>query len=299
MPIPTPVQGETRDDFVSRCIPAILDEYGRTQAAAICISTWNEQSKDYQHWKSFDDEATRFERIYSKPIEDALMEGLQPVLDTFNGESPKTELFNFEPTKEKLREIYEVVGSNFGLRTIREQKAQHEHLIFKAETDYRNILVDEMIKYFNSDAAAVVGSIERVSRDVIEMVGSKVFQTAVEEGWGIDQTAKALERQFKIRSASRAKTIARTETLRAASIGDLTGIRQVATETSSRIETTWIPTFDNSARDFHMSMAGQSIIDKVQTFTSGQGNSLRYPRDEKAPASETINCRCTSRHRLL
>lgn len=42
MPIPKPQGGETEQEFVSRCIEAIYDEYGQEQGSAICYSTWRE-----------------------------------------------------------------------------------------------------------------------------------------------------------------------------------------------------------------------------------------------------------------
>jgi hypothetical protein len=45
MPIPTPTSSETEQDYVSRCIEAIYDEYGAEQASAICYSTYRKESK--------------------------------------------------------------------------------------------------------------------------------------------------------------------------------------------------------------------------------------------------------------
>jgi len=42
MPIPQPKGGETEQDFVSRCISEIYNEYGEEQSAGICYSTWRE-----------------------------------------------------------------------------------------------------------------------------------------------------------------------------------------------------------------------------------------------------------------
>jgi hypothetical protein len=39
MPIPK-VSGETEQEYVSKCIPAIIDEYGQEQSAAICYNTY-------------------------------------------------------------------------------------------------------------------------------------------------------------------------------------------------------------------------------------------------------------------
>jgi len=40
MPIPTPTKAETEEQFVSRCISEIYDEYGQEQSAAICYNTY-------------------------------------------------------------------------------------------------------------------------------------------------------------------------------------------------------------------------------------------------------------------
>lgn len=44
MPIPERLPIETKDEFISRCISEIIDEYGQQQAAAICYSKLNRQS---------------------------------------------------------------------------------------------------------------------------------------------------------------------------------------------------------------------------------------------------------------
>lgn len=41
MPIPKPYKGEDKEDFVSRCIAQIYDEYGQEQSAAICYSQYD------------------------------------------------------------------------------------------------------------------------------------------------------------------------------------------------------------------------------------------------------------------
>jgi hypothetical protein len=45
MPIPIPTSNETEQDFISRCVEAIYDEYGAEQASAICYSTYRKESK--------------------------------------------------------------------------------------------------------------------------------------------------------------------------------------------------------------------------------------------------------------
>ena len=40
MPIPNPTPSETEEQYVSRCIGEIYDEYGQEQSAAICYNTY-------------------------------------------------------------------------------------------------------------------------------------------------------------------------------------------------------------------------------------------------------------------
>lgn len=42
MPIPNPTSKESKDEYVSRCIDSLFDEYGEEQSAAICINKWEE-----------------------------------------------------------------------------------------------------------------------------------------------------------------------------------------------------------------------------------------------------------------
>lgn len=58
--MPTPRASENEQEFISRCIPIIIDEgKEQEQAAAICYSIWSEKnnmSEIYQHTlESFDE----------------------------------------------------------------------------------------------------------------------------------------------------------------------------------------------------------------------------------------------------
>ena len=44
MPIPNPTPKETEEEFVSRCIGEIYDEYGQEQSAAICYNTYRKET---------------------------------------------------------------------------------------------------------------------------------------------------------------------------------------------------------------------------------------------------------------
>ena len=60
MPIPTPNKGENKQDFISRCIPIVLEDKtakDQDQAVAICNSLWD-QSKKSKDEKDDDEEET-------------------------------------------------------------------------------------------------------------------------------------------------------------------------------------------------------------------------------------------------
>lgn len=64
MPIPKPKGSEGEQEFVSRCIPEIIDEYGQEQAAAICYNTYRSETKMTSQQKI----ASKFREIQYKGI---------------------------------------------------------------------------------------------------------------------------------------------------------------------------------------------------------------------------------------
>lgn len=98
----------------------------------------------------------------------------------------------------------------------------------------------------------------------------------------------------------RAETIARTEALRAVHAGNENMIRQAieaGTIPKEAIRRKWVTASDERVRFSHFSMNGQERA-YGEAFRSGAGYDLMYPGDPSAPASETINCRCSVTTRL-
>lgn len=92
----------------------------------------------------------------------------------------------------------------------------------------------------------------------------------------------------------RAKTIARTEALRAVHAGSDELMQQAIEQgkvDQAQIEQEWHTSLDGRERDSHRTMDGQTRP-YGQPFTTGAGVSIRYPGDPAAPGSETIQCRC-------
>lgn len=121
---------------------------------------------------------------------------------------------------------------------------------------------------------------------------------------GVPMTNDAINRavdRYRTRYVSyRAKTIARTEALRAVHEGEAavwdTAVEQGHVE-KQQVEQTWITARDERVRDSHSVMQGQKRM-MGKPFTSGNFASLRFPGDRKAPPEEVINCRCVLIRRL-
>ena len=93
-----------------------------------------------------------------------------------------------------------------------------------------------------------------------------------------------------VNSISRAMTIARTETHKAANTTQYTKAEWAAQESGLKVEVEWIATNDGRVRDNHRHADGQKRH-IGQPFNVG-GEAMKYPGDPSASGSNTINCRC-------
>ena len=98
----------------------------------------------------------------------------------------------------------------------------------------------------------------------------------------------------------RAEVIGRTEALRAIHAGNDEGYRQAIDEGVINLEDlqrTWITARDERVRTTHRAAGGQ-VRGFNEPFIVG-GAQLRYPGDSRAPARETVQCRCALATRLV
>lgn len=115
-----------------------------------------------------------------------------------------------------------------------------------------------------------------------------------------DQIDRMVQRYYERSLASRAQTIARTESLTAVHLGSDQGFQQAMDLglITDEISQTWHTAGDARVRHpSHTRMQGQ-VRPFGQPFISGTGNQLRYPGDHRAPSSDTIRCRCAKSTRF-
>ena len=89
---------------------------------------------------------------------------------------------------------------------------------------------------------------------------------------------------------SRAMTIARTETHKAANVSQFTRAEMAATDSGLDVRIEWISTNDGRVRDSHRSTNGK-IIAMGDSFNVN-GAKMKYPSDPSGGAANVINCRC-------
>ena len=118
----------------------------------------------------------------------------------------------------------------------------------------------------------------------------RTIEEGILEGLPIDEVVANVEadlkRVFQEAQKSRSKTIARTEVGRGLNGGRLAGMNERGVKLHE-----WLSSRDGVVRDSHVGLDGI----RVRVGSSFKpGVSLTYPHDPSAPASETVNCRCTT-----
>ena len=101
----------------------------------------------------------------------------------------------------------------------------------------------------------------------------------------------------------RSETIARTESLRAATVGQKSAIDQMLSSNAlegSKVLRFWVSTRDKRTRDAHRRISGLNPegvpLDGYYQTPLGP---LKFPRDPNGTAANVVDCRCTERYRLI
>ena len=172
------------------------------------------------------------------------------------------------------RQIARDFRSSIGLTTRQEQTVQRlRAALEKGEAGYVNSLATV------TDSAKNAVSAGKLSESQIDKI--------------VEQTRLRYVKQ-------RTETIARTESLRATSVGQDLAIRegQITGAISNELLKRWLYRHDTRTRDAHIS-AGETNgwIPMNRPFSTPLGP-LMFPRDPNGSASNTINCRCRVQYSL-
>lgn len=145
------------------------------------------------------------------------------------------------------------------------------------------------------------------ARQILETSGAKVTHiaettrenvrravaAAYEQGFSIDDTAKAIRRGMREASVARARMIARTELVNAVNGASLAAVKIVDAHSGSRHLKQWLtaPGAPHPRHELYPDLDGQTV--GMDEFFNVGGYDLSYPGDPNGPPEEVINCRCS------
>lgn len=139
-------------------------------------------------------------------------------------------------------------------------------------------------------------AIEEISGTTIAKARSKIkriVQDGIQSGQTNYDIGKELQSQFEGLSASRAKTIARTEVMVAANNGSLEAAKSLGVP---NLQKEWVSVQDDRTRDDasvadHKHMNGKRV-ELNEKFNVQPDTDMTGPGDPSAPPEQVINCRC-------
>jgi hypothetical protein len=147
------------------------------------------------------------------------------------------------------------------------------------------------------------GSSQALQRVLRDRRFDRTVERAISSGTPLtDEQIDRMVLRYQERAlASRAETIARTESIKTLSEAQEAAFAQtqaLAGIENGDVEETWHTTIDGRERLTHGIMNGQTVP-RGTPFQSPSGAQLRYPGDPAAPAEEVINCRCHRSFRII
>jgi HK97 family phage portal protein len=145
-------------------------------------------------------------------------------------------------------------------------------------------------------ASRGIDSFSNISRSTTDDIMKRV-ETGVKEGLTLSEITRSIAGDFKEVVPRRAKTIARTETLTAMSVGQDSAVKNAAKVIPNAVKV-WISSKNDAVRDSHEDIHGAIVKVNEKFKLKGRKNKItemNVPRDPKVKDApeEIINCRCT------
>lgn len=146
----------------------------------------------------------------------------------------------------------------------------------KTREGKRKVLEDRGLKVFK-------GFDEKHTEEIMATIDA-----AMADGQSLSEIANDLKTLYGENYPNQSRTITRTETLSAVSVG-LAWHQEVLGEVFSKVQKQWLSQDDEFVREDHQAFDAQGVVDADHEFAEG----LAYPRAMGAAPEQVINCRCT------
>ena len=206
----------------------------------------------------------------------------------------------------EFRRLYEQMGletvRTFGARVVSQGKALGYDLEAKQEGGFAALFRSLALLWVNQEA------IRRRITGVTETTRARIVGEVArgqQDGLGVAEIAKGINKRVPAISRARGALIARTETHGAANFA----MHETAKTTGLELEKEWVSTEDARTRNFgddaeydHVSMNGQKrAMDEPfsMPWSGGPDLLIMYPGESGKPGAAVINCRCASIQRVV
>lgn len=225
-------------------------------------------AEQHQYWLKFHRFQMRYELLYAPQINKALKAQVQQYITNRD-----TIYVRSSGLYAVLVDLYKTTGVAWAYQT------RSHHKKSGGQMGFSERIVSFMQQYFSLD---LLNDAEGITQTTIRLI-QEVLSDAALEGWSFDQiVAKLVSPDF---TATRARLIARTETVNAANMGSMINLR-IAGATKKM----WIAARDNRTREHHREV-NQTVIGIDELFKVGDSY-MQHPGDKSGSAEEVCNCRC-------
>lgn len=142
------------------------------------------------------------------------------------------------------------------------------------------------------------GSSRALALDIGGNAAASIRSAYYNDSMTQDKINKLVEGYRQRLLRQRAQTIARTESMRAASMGNREAWTQALEQTNQPLASFkryWIATNDDRTRPDHLEIPviNADGVGMNEPFRLPDGGTIMFPHDPDAPPEQTINCRCT------
>lgn len=195
-----------------------------------------------------------------------------------------------QPIHAVLKSLYIDAGVNYGSLVYSQLPKSPKRIKRRSPMGFNDEMIALINSYFEGEILNFSEGITDTTRDLIRVV----MQIAVEEGRDYDWIQEQLTTESADIQASRARLIARTETVTASN----QAAYFAAAKTGLLMKKEWLSAGDNRVRPDHQTVNG-SKVDMEDYFTVGDSKMLipgaRVQENGlQTPAKEVCNCRCVA-----
>lgn len=299
MPLPNPKIGESRNDFVDRCIldlNVVNDFRTIEQRIAVCNSLY-EQEKEIksvsENWGSlFEAELKRAEResikdfrdYYSKEYNKA---SAQFLISNNLNQADLSAYFQANDMQNMYRDMYEKIGLRFA-----NWYAKHWKKALAKATDingYQSIWQAKFAYIGEQVGAQRVTLVSGTAKQTLIKITQQYMRDPQFMSLGDREKARILRQQFDKYSDYQARRLVRTESTNAANFATMQSASDLFP--AQEMNKVWITAIDGRERPAHHS-ANRQTVQFTKPFIVG-GESLMHPGDSNGSAGNVINCRCS------